>query len=155
MFKNTIFRQVSHIIRLPGTQIVAHYGLSTSQILPCLLPYVGCLGWQSIDIVYILWIFYLNVPFYNGVEMFKCIMHYNLVSSTVPQVILLGAPATGKEAIAKMICSKLRTANLNMTSLIEESESHLKNAVLEHQERNQVGRWTRVSRVCVWLLVSG
>ena len=67
------------------------------------------------------------------------IMPLYLVSPTVPQVILLGAPATGKEAIAKMICSKLRTANLNPTSLIEESESHLKNAVLEHQKKRKVG----------------
>ena len=86
------------------------------------------------------------MPFY---DVSVLLMAFNLVSSTVPQVILLGAPATGKEAIAKMICSKLRTANLNMTSLIEESESHLKNAVLEHQERKQVGPRT----MCVCELV--
>jgi len=56
----------------------------------------------------------------------------------VPQIILLGAPATGKATIAKMICSKLRTANLSPASLIEESESHLKNAVLEYQNKNEV-----------------
>ena len=56
----------------------------------------------------------------------------------VPQIILLGAPATGKATIAKMICSKLRAANLSPASLIEESESHLKNAVLEYQNKNQV-----------------
>ena len=90
--------------------------------------------------------FYCSMPFY---DVSVLLISLYLVSSAVPQVILLGAPATGKEAIAKLICSKLRTANLNMTSLIEESESHLKNAVLEHQERNQV----RPPTMCVCELV--
>lgn len=44
----------------------------------------------------------------------------------MPQVVLLGPPASGKKTIAKMVCSKLRCAHLTPDSIVEEADTPLK-----------------------------
>ena len=45
---------------------------------------------------------------------------------TVPQVIILGPPASGKRSIAKMVCAKTRAAHLTMENLVAEAEVDVK-----------------------------
>ncbi|XP_064649202.1 adenylate kinase 8-like [Lineus longissimus] len=44
----------------------------------------------------------------------------------VPQVIILGPPASGKHTIGKMVCNRLRTAHLTLKTLILEASNDLK-----------------------------
>merc|ERR1712038_1432047 len=43
----------------------------------------------------------------------------------LPQVIVLGPPASGKKSITRMVCNKMRTAHITPDSLIEEAETAL------------------------------
>ena len=59
---------------------------------------------------------------------------YFHVFFAVPQVIIIGPPASGKRSIGKMVCNKLRTAHLTPESIIEEADTGLKNEALKIQE---------------------
>lgn len=49
----------------------------------------------------------------------------------VPQVIILGPPASGKKSISKLCANKLRTAHLTTENLIQESETDIKMKVMD------------------------
>ncbi|XP_069121761.1 adenylate kinase 8-like [Argopecten irradians] len=55
----------------------------------------------------------------------------------VPQVIIIGPPASGKKTISKMCATKLRTAHLTTENLISEAETDLKMKMLDLQKKKQ------------------
>lgn len=58
--------------------------------------------------------------------------------SPVPQVIILGPPASGKKSISKLCANKLRTAHLTTENLIQESETDIKMKVMDLIKKKEV-----------------
>ncbi|WAR01696.1 KAD8-like protein [Mya arenaria] len=58
-------------------------------------------------------------------------------NNDVPQIVILGPPATGKRTIAKMVSSKLRTAHLTPDNLVTEAETDLKVQAQQFIKKNQ------------------
>lgn len=56
----------------------------------------------------------------------------------VPQIVLLGPPASGKRTIAKSICNKLRTAHITAENLVAEAEVELRNEAQAYLNKGQV-----------------
>ena len=59
-------------------------------------------------------------------------------SIPVPQIVIMGPPASGKRTIAKMVCNKLRAAHLTPDNLITEADPELKAEAQPFIEKNQV-----------------
>ncbi|XP_041369348.1 adenylate kinase 8-like [Gigantopelta aegis] len=55
----------------------------------------------------------------------------------VPQVIILGPPASGKRSIAKLVCAKTRAAHLTMENLVAEAEVDVKEQAEQFISRKQ------------------
>ncbi|XP_074646673.1 adenylate kinase 8-like isoform X2 [Tubulanus polymorphus] len=55
----------------------------------------------------------------------------------IPQIILLGPPAAGKYTMAKQICSKLRTAHLNLKTLVQDASQDMKRRLEELVKQKQ------------------
>ena len=60
------------------------------------------------------------------------------LSSSVPQILIMGPPASGKRTISKMVSSKLRTAHLTPENLIADADSDLKTEAEAFVKRNEV-----------------
>ncbi|KAH3886530.1 hypothetical protein DPMN_010541 [Dreissena polymorpha] len=58
-------------------------------------------------------------------------------NNDVPQVVILGPPASGKRTIAKMVSSKLRTAHLTPENLVSEAETDFKTEAQGFIKKNQ------------------
>ena len=56
----------------------------------------------------------------------------------VPQIVILGPPASGKRTISKMVATKLRTAHITPENLIAETEANMKAEAEGFVKRNQV-----------------
>ena len=56
----------------------------------------------------------------------------------VPQIVIMGPPASGKRTISKMVSSKLRTAHLTPENLIADADSDLKTEAEAFVKRNEV-----------------
>lgn len=56
----------------------------------------------------------------------------------VPQVVILGPPASGKKTMTKLCANKLRTAHLTEDNMIAEAETDTKNKAQELIKKNQV-----------------
>ena len=60
------------------------------------------------------------------------------LSILVPQVVILGPPASGKKTMAKLCASKLRTAHLTEDNMVAEAETETKLKVQEMNKKKQV-----------------
>ncbi|XP_052092934.1 adenylate kinase 8-like [Mytilus californianus] len=58
-------------------------------------------------------------------------------NNDVPQVIILGPPASGKKTIAKLCSNKLRTAHLTEDNMVAEAETDTKVKVQEMMKKKQ------------------
>ena len=67
-----------------------------------------------------------------------------MFSLTVPQIVIMGPPASGKRTISKMVSSKLRTAHLTPENLINDADSDLKTEAEVFVKNNEVN----VCRLC-------
>jgi adenylate kinase family enzyme len=56
----------------------------------------------------------------------------------VPQIVILGPPASGKRTISKMVSNKLRTAHLTPDNLVSEAETDIKSEAQAFIKKNQV-----------------
>lgn len=57
---------------------------------------------------------------------------------SVPQIIMLGPPASGKRTISKMISAKLRCAHITEDNLLEEADVNFKLEIQKYQEQKKV-----------------
>lgn len=55
----------------------------------------------------------------------------------VPQIVIMGPPASGKRTISKMVSSKLRTAHLTPENLINDADSDLKTEAEVFVKKNE------------------
>ncbi|KAK7496967.1 hypothetical protein BaRGS_00011703 [Batillaria attramentaria] len=55
----------------------------------------------------------------------------------VPQIMILGPPASGKRSISKMVCSKLRTAHLTAENLVQDSDIKLRDKAEKFIEKKK------------------
>lgn len=58
-------------------------------------------------------------------------------NNDVPQIVILGPPASGKRTISKMVSNKLRTAHLTPDNLVSEAETDLKTEAQAFIKKNQ------------------
>ncbi|XP_046560875.1 adenylate kinase 8-like [Haliotis rubra] len=58
-------------------------------------------------------------------------------NNDVPQIIVLGPPASGKRSIAKLVCSKLRTAHITMENLIHDADLDIREQAKEFISKRQ------------------
>jgi adenylate kinase len=56
---------------------------------------------------------------------------FSISSRAVPQIVILGPPASGKRSIGKMVASKLHCTHLTQENIIEEADTALKNKATE------------------------
>ena len=56
----------------------------------------------------------------------------------VPQVMILGPPASGKRTISKMVCAKLKCAHITADNLLEEADVNFKLEIQKYQQQNKV-----------------
>ena len=67
-----------------------------------------------------------------------CCSNNSFISSEVPQIVIMGPPASGKRTISKMVSNKLRTAHLTPDNLIQDADSDLKTEAQAFVKRNEV-----------------
>ena len=60
----------------------------------------------------------------------------------VPQVIILGPPASGKRTISKMVCNKLRCAHITTENLLEEADVNFKLEVQKYRQQKKVVKFS-------------
>ena len=64
--------------------------------------------------------------------------HWVLFLFLVPQIIILGPPASGKRTISKMVCTKLRCAHITTENLVEEADVDFKLGIKKYQQQGKV-----------------
>ena len=73
------------------------------------------------------------------ISILTCFLMLQLLYSTsVPQIVIMGPPASGKRTISKMVSSKLRTAHLTPENLIADADSDLKTEAEVFVKKNEV-----------------
>uniref|UniRef100_A0A0B6ZSC5 Nucleoside-diphosphate kinase n=1 Tax=Arion vulgaris TaxID=1028688 RepID=A0A0B6ZSC5_9EUPU len=68
-------------------------------------------------------------------------------NNDVPQIIVLGPPASGKSSISKMICNKLHCAHFTMQNLVDDAETSLREKakeILENYTTLPTSMWMHI-----------
>jgi shikimate kinase len=60
---------------------------------------------------------------------------------TVPQIIVLGPPSSGKKVIGNMIAQKLGATYLTMDAMIQDADWQLKNAAIKLEQEGKVSKY--------------